>query len=99
MLTLYPDFSCVSIGKLAFTSAELDTQMHILPMHNDEAHFPEAHFTNVLLNQQFSSIHHIPSGSSSQMDLNGHSESPVRRLIASLFLQRLTLLSKHLAEM
>lgn len=34
--------------------------------------------TNVLLTQQFSSIHHIPPGSSSQMDLNGHTESPIR---------------------
>lgn len=35
---------------------------------------------SVLLTQQFSSIHHIPSGSSSQMDLNGHTESPIRGL-------------------
>ena len=34
--------------------------------------------TNVLLTQQFSSIHHVPPGSSSQMDLIGHTESPVR---------------------
>lgn len=53
--------------------------------------------TNVLLAQQFSSIHHIPSGSSSQMDLNGHSESPVRGLIALLFLQRLTLCSRSIS--
>lgn len=33
--------------------------------------------TNVLLSQH-SFIHHIPPGSSSQMDLNGHTESPIR---------------------
>lgn len=33
---------------------------------------------NVLLNQQFSSIHHIPPSSTSQMDSNGYTESPIR---------------------
>lgn len=64
------------------------TQTHspcVIFMHTDEAHFP----TNVLLTQQSRSIHHIPPGSSSQMDLNGHTESPVRGLIALLFLRGL----------
>lgn len=39
----------------------------------------------ILLAQQFSSIH-APSGTSFEMDLNGHSESPVRGIIALLFL-------------
>lgn len=52
--------------------------------------------TNVLLTQQFSSIHHIPPGSSSQMDLIGHTESPVRSLIAMLFLQGLPLCSQSI---
>ena len=34
--------------------------------------------TNVLLAQHSCSIHHVPPGSSSQMDLNGHTERPIR---------------------
>lgn len=62
--------------------------MHIISMHTDEEHSPS---TNVLLSQHFIFIHHVPPGSSSQMDLNGHTESPVRGLIALLFLQGITL--------
>lgn len=54
--------------------------------------------TNVWLTQQFRSIHHIPPGSSSQMDLNGHTKSPVRSLIAMLFLQGITLCSQSISQ-
>lgn len=54
--------------------------------------------TNVLLTQQFSSFHHIPQGPSSQMDLNSHTKSPVRSLIAMLFPKGLTLCSQSISQ-
>lgn len=67
--------------------------MHIIFMHTDEQHSPSA---NVLLTQHFNFIHHFPSGSSSQMDLNGHTECPVKGLIALLFLWGITLCSQSI---